>query len=129
MLNDVIVKDDLQTYWNWMEEFGEEVGGMGGRIMGWYRGPNPVITTTCPEILKEVFIKDAENFVDRPLLDRSDNIPHLINMRHVISTIYPEKNHPIFLFCQLHTKYDLSEIPMRRIQTHFDFYLKSRDNI
>ena len=54
---------------------------MGGRIMGWYRGPNPVIITTCPEILKEVFIKDAENFVDRPLLDRSDNIPHLINMR------------------------------------------------
>ena len=28
-----------------------------------------------------MFIKDAENFVDRPLLDRSDNIPHLINMR------------------------------------------------
>ena len=77
----VLVKDDLQTYWTWMEEFGEEVGSMGGRIMGWYRGPNPVITTTCPEILKEVFIKDAENFVDRPLLDRSDNIPHLINMR------------------------------------------------
>ena len=83
----VIVKDDLQTYWNWMEEFGEEVGGMGGRIMGWYRGPNPVITTTCPEILKEVFIKDAENFVDRPLLDRSDNIPHLINMRHTLSLV------------------------------------------
>ena len=77
----ILVKDDLQTYWDWMEEFGEEVGSLGGRIMGWYRGPNPVITTTCPEILKEVFIKDAENFVDRPLLDRSDNIPHLINMR------------------------------------------------
>ena len=77
----VLVKDDLQTYWSWMEEFGEEVGAMGGRIMGWYRGPSPGIITTCPEILKEVFIKDAENFVDRPLLDRSDNIPHLINMR------------------------------------------------
>ena len=54
---------------------------MGGRIMGWYRGPNPVLFTTSPEILKEVFIKDAANFIDRPLLDRSDNIPHLINMR------------------------------------------------
>ena len=95
------MNDDLATYWQWMEQHGEEVGRLGGRIMGWYRGPNPVITTTCPEILKEVtsslaiavipcipsstclqvFIKDAENFVDRPLLDRSDNIPHLINMR------------------------------------------------
>ena len=54
---------------------------MGGRILGWYRGPNPALLTTSPEILKEVFIKDAENFTDRPMLDRSDNIPHLINMR------------------------------------------------
>ena len=48
------MKDDLATYWQWMEQHGEEVGRLGGRIMGWYRGPNPVITTTCPEILKEV---------------------------------------------------------------------------
>ena len=33
------------------------------------------------DALKEVFIKDAETFIDRPMLDRSDNIPHLINMK------------------------------------------------
>ena len=76
-----IARDDLGTMLSWMAEYGEEVGEMGGRIMGWYRGPNPVLFTTSPEILKEVFIKDAANFIDRPLLDRSDNIPHLINMR------------------------------------------------
>ena len=76
-----IFRDDLGTMLTWMAEYGEEVGEMGGRIMGWYRGPNPVLFTTSPEILKEVFIKDAANFIDRPLLDRSDNIPHLINMR------------------------------------------------
>ena len=65
----------------WMDEYGEDIGTKGGRVMGWYRGPNPAIWTTSPEILKEVFIKDAGNFIDRPLLDRSDNIPHLINMR------------------------------------------------
>ena len=74
-------KDDLGTMLKWMDEYGEDIGDQGGRIMGWYRGPNPAIWTTSPEILKEVFIKDAENFIDRPLLDRSDNIPHLINMR------------------------------------------------
>ena len=76
-----LARDDLATMLHWMAEYGEEVGQMGGRIMGWYRGPNPVLFTTSPEILKEVFIKDAANFIDRPLLDRSDNIPHLINMR------------------------------------------------
>ena len=76
-----ILRDDLGTMLSWMAEYGEEVGEMGGRIMGWYRGPNPVLFTTAPEILKEVFIKDAANFIDRPMLDRSDNIPHLINMR------------------------------------------------
>jgi len=76
-----IAKDDLGTMLKWMDEYGEDIGDQGGRIMGWYRGPNPAIWTTSPEILKEVFIKDAENFIDRPLLDRSDNIPHLINMR------------------------------------------------
>ena len=73
--------DDLGTMTHWMEEYGEKVGQMGGRVMGWYRGPSPALLTTSPEILKEVFIKDAENFIDRPMLDRSDNIPHLINMR------------------------------------------------
>ena len=74
-------KDDIGTMLKWMDEYGEEIGTKGGRVMGWYRGPNPAIWTTSPEILKEVFIKDAGNFIDRPLLDRSDNIPHLINMR------------------------------------------------
>ena len=77
----MLAKDDLGTMLKWMDEYGEDIGDQGGRIMGWYRGPNPAIWTTSPEVLKEVFIKDAENFIDRPLLDRSDNIPHLINMR------------------------------------------------
>ena len=76
-----MARDDLGTMTHWMEEYGEKVGQMGGRVMGWYRGPSPALLTTSPEILKEVFIKDAENFIDRPMLDRSDNIPHLINMR------------------------------------------------
>merc|ERR1719193_949613 len=49
--------------------------------MGWYRGPSPAVWTTSPDFLKEVLIKDAENFIDRPMLDRSDNIPHLINLK------------------------------------------------
>jgi len=76
-----IVGNDLVKMTEWMDQYGAEVGKVGGRIMGWYRGPNPALWLTCPEIMKEVFIKDAENFVDRPLLDRSDNIPHLIGMR------------------------------------------------
>ncbi|XP_023337750.1 uncharacterized protein LOC111708563 [Eurytemora carolleeae] len=76
-----LVQDDLGTMERWMEEYGEEIGEKGGKIMGWYRGPSPAIWTTSPEFLKEVFIKDAETFIDRPMLDRSDNIPHLINMK------------------------------------------------
>jgi len=76
-----LVKDDLKAQERWMEEYGEVIGEKGGKIMGWYRGPNPAIWTTSPEVIKEVFIKDAENFIDRPMLDRSDNIPHLINMK------------------------------------------------
>jgi len=76
-----IARDDLATMEDWMERYGEEIGEKGGKIMGWYRGPNPALWTTSPELLKEVFIKDAETFIDRPMLDRSDNIPHLINMK------------------------------------------------
>ena len=73
--------NDLKAQEKWFELYGEEVGKKGGRILGWYRGPNPAIWTTCPEILKEIFIKDSETFIDRPMLDRSDNIPHLLNMK------------------------------------------------
>jgi hypothetical protein len=55
--------------------------GKRGKILGWYRGPTPVIYATDPEFLKEVFIKDSENFIDRPMIDRSDNIPHLIMLK------------------------------------------------
>jgi len=72
---------DIETQEKWFEEYGEVVDDQGGRIMGWYRGPHPAIWTTSPEFLKQVFIKDAENFIDRPMLDRSDNIPHLINLK------------------------------------------------
>jgi hypothetical protein len=54
--------------------------------LGWYRGPTPVIYVTDPEFLKEVFIKDSENFIDRPMIDRSDNIPHLILLRGAVAT-------------------------------------------
>ena len=27
----------------WMDQYGAEVGKVGGRIMGWYRGPNPAL--------------------------------------------------------------------------------------
>jgi len=53
----------------------------GGKILGWYRGPVPMIFTTNAEFLKEIFIKDSENFIDRPMIDRSDNIPHLLLLR------------------------------------------------
>jgi len=76
-----LAKDDLRTQERWMEEYGEEIGEKGGKILGWYRGPSPAIWTTSPEFLKEVFIKDAENFIDRPMLDRSDNIPHLLSLK------------------------------------------------
>ena len=61
--------------------YGQPVGELGGKVMGWYRGPSPALWTNCPEMLKEIFIKDAESFIDRPMLDRTDNIPHLINMK------------------------------------------------
>jgi len=76
-----LVKDDLNTQIRWMNELGESIGSQGGKIIGWYRGPSPAIWTTSPEFLKEVLIKDSENFIDRPMLDRSDNIPHLINLK------------------------------------------------
>jgi cytochrome P450 family 3 subfamily A len=86
-----IAKDDLGTMMDWIERcaclpplrprYGQPVGEKGGKIMGWYRGPNPALWTNSPELLKEIFIKDAESFIDRPMLDRTDNIPHLINMK------------------------------------------------
>lgn len=76
-----IAKDDLGTMLDWIERYGEPVGEKGGKVMGWYRGPNPALWTNSPEMLKEIFIKDAEAFIDRPMLDRTDNIPHLINMK------------------------------------------------
>ena len=50
-------------------------------ILGWYRGPRPVIYATNPDFLKEVFIKESETYIDRPMLDRSDNVPHLIMLK------------------------------------------------
>jgi len=76
-----IVRDDLGTMTDWMERYGQKAGEKGGKIMGWYRGPSPALWTNSPEILKEIFVKDAESFIDRPMLDRTDNIPHLINMK------------------------------------------------
>ena len=52
-----------------------------GKILGWYRGPRPVIYATNPDFLKEVFIKESETYIDRPMLDRSDNVPHLIMLK------------------------------------------------
>ena len=47
-----IARDDLATMEDWMERYGEEIGEKGGKIMGWYRGPNPALWTTSPELLK-----------------------------------------------------------------------------
>ena len=68
--------------------------GTSGKILGWYRGPRPAIWVTNPEFIKEVFIKESETFIDRPMLDQSDNIPHLIMLRgsrwkQVRSTLTP----------------------------------------
>ena len=38
----------------WMDQYGADVGSDGGRIMGWYRGPNPALWVTSPEILKVI---------------------------------------------------------------------------
>ena len=62
-----------------MTEYAEDLGT--GKILGWYRGPRPAIYVTDPEFIKEVFIKESETFIDRPMLDRSDTIPHLINLK------------------------------------------------
>ena len=32
--------------------YGEPVGEKGGKVMGWYRGPNPALWTNSPEMLK-----------------------------------------------------------------------------
>ena len=50
-------------------------------FLGWYRGPRPALYVTDPEFIKEVLIKESETFIDRPMLDRSDTIPHLINLK------------------------------------------------
>ena len=47
-----IAKDDIGTMEDWMERYGEEIGEKGGKIMGWYRGPNPALWTSSPELLK-----------------------------------------------------------------------------
>ena len=70
---------DLATQERWMSEIAEDFGQ--GKILGWYRGPRPVIYATDPAFLKEVFIKESETFIDRPMLDRTDNIPHLIMLK------------------------------------------------
>ena len=70
---------DLATQERWMTEIAEDFGQ--GKILGWYRGPRPVIYATDPAFLKEVFIKESETFIDRPMLDRTDNIPHLIMLK------------------------------------------------
>ena len=70
---------DLSTQIRWMTEYAEDLGT--GKILGWYRGPRPAIYVTDPEFIKEVFIKESETFIDRPMLDRSDTIPHLINLK------------------------------------------------
>ena len=48
------VKDDLGKMLEWMDQYGADVGSDGGRIMGWYRGPNPALWVTSPEILKVI---------------------------------------------------------------------------
>ena len=40
-------------------------------LLLYLRGPSPAIWTTSPEFLKEVFIKDAETFIDRPMLGKN----------------------------------------------------------
>ena len=71
---------DLATQERWMRDLAEDFGNF-GKILGWYRGPRPVIYATNPDFLKEVFIKESETYIDRPMLDRSDNVPHLIMLK------------------------------------------------
>ena len=35
-----------------VSRYGEPVGEKGGKVMGWYRGPNPALWTNSPEMLK-----------------------------------------------------------------------------
>lgn len=63
-----------------MTKYAQDMGP-NGKIVGWYRGPHPVLYATDPEFLKEVFIKQSDTFIDRPMLDRTDNIPHLIMLK------------------------------------------------
>ena len=70
----------MSTQERWMKDLAADFGPS-GKILGWYRGPRPVIYATNPDFLKEVFIKESETFIDRPMLDRSDNVPHLIMLK------------------------------------------------
>ncbi len=70
---------DLVTQTRWMDELADDFDS--GKILGWYRGPRPVIYVTNPDFMKEYLIKESETFIDRPMLDRSDNIPHLIMLK------------------------------------------------
>ena len=70
----------MATQERWMRDLAEDFGKT-GKILGWYRGPRPVIYATNPDFLKEVFIKESETYIDRPMLDRSDNVPHLIMLK------------------------------------------------
>ena len=65
-------------------------------IQGWYRGPRPALYVTDPDFLKEVLIKESETFIDRPMLDRSDTIPHLINLKGMLT--FCEKHLQIIFF-------------------------------
>ena len=69
-----------------MRDLAEDFGNS-GKILGWYRGPRPVIYSTNPDFLKEVFIKESETYIDRPMLDQSDNVPHLIMLKGNLSKI------------------------------------------
>ena len=82
---------DLATQERWMRDLAEDFGNF-GKILGWYRGPRPVIYATNPDFLKEVFIKESETYIDRPMLDRSDNVPHLIMLKgnNLLSNMYPQ---------------------------------------
>ena len=80
-------RGDLATQERWMKDLAQDFGNNGGKILGWYRGPRPVIYATDPEFLKEVFIKQSETYIDRPMLDRSDNVPHLIMLKGLCSSL------------------------------------------
>jgi hypothetical protein len=70
----------LDTQEEWMTNIAEDFGE-NGKIMGWYRGPSPAIYCSNADFIKEILIKESETFIDRPMLDRTDNIPHLILLK------------------------------------------------